>query len=345
MRIHRDELKQWAWQHLRGIENTIYPSFTPDLSQLDEEGIRLDVQQSIRHGFASTLVACETGLSFDEAKRLVSIVADEARGKIGVAVTLLFNSIEENIAMAQHAEKEELHTALLGYPFNFYPKTTEQVYEVSRQVCEAAPELGIMLYPSHKFNLMRLTPMGFPIDVLERLTDIPNVVGCKIGVQEPGFKYEAFYNLADKVVIQDPWERWWPLLTRGFKLQYVGAGAYEMFQSPEKPYLVNMFNLLLEGKYEEAMKIYWMLTPVRMVFEKQFMPTQMIGTYHWPQMKFYQWLSGGNGGFTRQPVMKLTQYEMDEARDVLRAIGIQGKENDEEFFVGKSQYAKGKRIC
>ena len=345
MQIDRQEMKAWARAHLRGIENTIYPSFTPDLAELDEEGIRLDVQQSIRHGFCSTLVACETGLSFDEAKRLLSIVVDEAKDKLGVGVTLIFNSIEENIAMARHAEKIGAHTALLGYPFNYYPKSLEHVYEVSRRVIESAPQLGFMLYPSHKFNLMRLTPMAFPIDVLERLADLPNVVGCKIGVQEPGFKYEAFYKLGDKLVVQDPWERWWPLMVRGHQLQYVGAGAYEMFQSPEKPYLVNMFNLLLDGRYDEAMKIYWMLTPLRLVFEKQFMPTQMIGTYHWPQMKYYQWLTGGNGGFTRQPCMKLMQHEMDESRNVLRAVGIHGNENDEEFFVGRMQYAKGKRIC
>ena len=91
------------------------------------------------------------------------------------------------------------------------------------------------------------------------------------------------------------------------------------------------------------MEIYWRLTPVRMTFEKQFMPSQMLGTYHWPQQKYYQWLVGGNGGYTRQPVMRLNQHEMDDARNALRAIGIQPRENDEEFFVGRVNFAKGQR--
>lgn len=38
------DLKLWAKEHLRGVENTLLPSFTPDLAALDEEGIRHDVR-------------------------------------------------------------------------------------------------------------------------------------------------------------------------------------------------------------------------------------------------------------------------------------------------------------
>jgi len=332
--------KAWAREHLRGIENCIFPSFDPSLERLDEDGIRLDVRQTIRHGFTGTLVATETGLSLDESKRFLEIVVDEAGDDLVVGVTLILNSIEENVALAQHAAKVGANHALLGYPFNFYPSSADEIYDVSRQVCEAA-DINFVLYPSHKFNFGRFHPSGFPFDVLERLTEIDNVVAAKLGILEPGFIHEAFTRLSDKVVIQFPWERWWPMLAAKWGLQYVGAGAYELFQSPESPYLTDYFNLLLEGKVDEAMDGYWKLTPVRLVFEKQFMPTQMIGTYHWPQQKYYQWLTGGNGGYTRQPVMKMVQYEMDEARGALRAIGVQPSENDEEFFVGRANAAKG----
>ena len=126
----RSEMKKWAKQHLRGIENCTFPSFTPDLQELDEEGIRHDIRQAIKHGFVSTLLTLEAGVTFEEAKRFVTIATDEAKDKIGVGVTLIFNSIEQNIAMAQHAAKAGAHTALLGYPFTFYPQTPEEIYEV-----------------------------------------------------------------------------------------------------------------------------------------------------------------------------------------------------------------------
>ncbi len=342
MTAPQSDRKARAREDLRGIENCIFPSFDSNLEHLDEQGIRLDVRQSILHGFRSTLVAVETGLSMAESKRMLEVVVDEAKHKLHVSVTLIRDSHEENIAMAQHAAKIGADCALLGYPFNFYPQTEEELYQATKQVCESA-DLSFLLYPSFKFNFGRFHPSGFPLDLLERMAEIDNVVGAKLGILEPGFIHEAFSRLGDKIIIQFPWERWWPMLVAKYGLQFVGAGAYELFQSTDKPYLSNYFKLLLEGKTKEAMDIYWKLTPVRNVFEKQFMPTQMIGTYHWPQQKYYQWLVGGNGGFTRQPTMKMVQYEMEEARGVLRAIGVEPAMNDQEYYVGRTQYAKGRR--
>ena len=62
MEYTKSEAKQWAKEHYRGLENTLMPSFTPDLAQLDEEGIRHDVRFSIEQGFFSTLCCLEATL-------------------------------------------------------------------------------------------------------------------------------------------------------------------------------------------------------------------------------------------------------------------------------------------
>ena len=56
-RVDRAHRKEWAKEHFRGFENILMASFTPDLKDLDEAGIRLDVRQSIKNGFFSTLCA------------------------------------------------------------------------------------------------------------------------------------------------------------------------------------------------------------------------------------------------------------------------------------------------
>jgi 4-hydroxy-tetrahydrodipicolinate synthase len=43
--------KAWALEHYKGMENLFMPSFSPDFKTLDEDGIRHDVRNSIRHGF------------------------------------------------------------------------------------------------------------------------------------------------------------------------------------------------------------------------------------------------------------------------------------------------------
>ena len=41
MSTSQSDLKQWAREHLRGIENCIFPSFDPSLEELDEAGVGL----------------------------------------------------------------------------------------------------------------------------------------------------------------------------------------------------------------------------------------------------------------------------------------------------------------
>ena len=49
MAISRAERKAWARESFVGLQNIVVPSFTPDLLELDEAGIRRDIRQSIRH--------------------------------------------------------------------------------------------------------------------------------------------------------------------------------------------------------------------------------------------------------------------------------------------------------
>ncbi len=333
------KMKKWAKEHLKGIENCTFPSFTPDLKELDEDGIRWDVNQAIKHGFFSTLVAGETGLTFEESKRLVSIVTDEAKDRLSVCTTLLYDSFEKNMEMLKHAEACGCNTLLLGFPATFYPKTDEEIYKAALEFCDAT-NIGIILYPSPHYNFQRLHNSGFPLGVLEKLADHDNVVGAKVG--EMGLYADCYRRFGDKVFINCPVERFAPLMIKPYKMQWMGAGCYEVMQSPEKPYLVEYFNLLQQGKVDAAMEIYWMLTPARVLFEQQFNATVMSGTYHWTQHKLYQWCVGGNGGPTRQPSMKLHQHEIEATKMGFRMINIEPREPDEEFYMGRMNYKKSK---
>ncbi len=333
----RTEMKAWAKDHLKGVENTLFPSFDPALKELDEDGIRLDVRQSIAHGFFSMMCATETGLTLEEAKRFVEIAADEAQGRILVTTSLILNSFEENMELMEHAERVGLDGVLLGYPPTFHPETADEVYEATKRFCEAT-NMHITLYPSPHFHFAHLHNSGFPLEILPRLADIPNVVAIKVG--EPGLYADVHRLIGDRVLVGCPVERFVPLLIEGFDMQWMGAGCYEVFQSPEKPYLVDYFNLLLDGRKEAAMEIYWKLAPMRNIFEQQFSQSVMTGTYNWHQQKYYQWCVGGNGGLTRQPAMKAHQWERDAIKMGFFTIDITPRENDEEFFVGRLNYEK-----
>ena len=55
MEFTKVEAKDWAKEKFTGLEGIMLPSFTPDLAELDEAGIRHDVRYLINQGFFSIL--------------------------------------------------------------------------------------------------------------------------------------------------------------------------------------------------------------------------------------------------------------------------------------------------
>ena len=100
MEFSKNEAKDWAKKNLKGLEAVIFPSFTPDLQKLDEEGIRYDVQHLADNGFKSALCAIEVcGMTFEERKKFIEIVCDEARDKIHTSVAVLQDTVEQDMEM------------------------------------------------------------------------------------------------------------------------------------------------------------------------------------------------------------------------------------------------------
>src|SRR5919106_3739422 len=84
-RVTESERKQWAREHLRGLGSLVMPSFSPDFTSLDEEGVRYDVRHRIKQGFCSTMVSA-TGATAEQRRRIMEIVREEARGKMLMSV-------------------------------------------------------------------------------------------------------------------------------------------------------------------------------------------------------------------------------------------------------------------
>ena len=62
------------------------------------------------------------------------------------------------------------------------------------------------------------------------------------------------------------------------------------------------------------------------------------------ETKYAMWCLGGNGGLRRQPARRLYDFTRERTKQGLRAMGFTPRENDEEFFVGRCNYAKGYRL-
>lgn len=342
MSVRRTERKAWARETLIGLENAIMPSFSADMKSLDEEGIRWDVRQAIAQNFFSTMCAVETGLTTEEAKRFISIVCDEARGKILVSFTLLNNSFAESLELLAHAEVAGCSHALLGYPATFRPCSPDEIYDKTAMLAEST-NLGLVMYASDKFDFVRFHPSQVPFDTYDRIADLPNVVSLKVGFGDPAMAFECFERFGHRVLVNvgTPWLLGlFPMLRAKYGAQWFGGGAWEMWQSPDKPYLVDYHRAVMEGRLDDARAIYWRIAPATQIMMGSIARGGDAGMYNWPFGKYVSWSVGGNGGAMREPAQRLTPMMMQSRKTALKAIGIQPPEDDAQFWVGRARWAR-----
>ena len=346
--VSRTERKQWAREHLKGMENALMPSFTPDFKNLDEEGIRLDVRQSIRHGFCACTVSPIGAGSAAQRQRMLEIVRDESRDKI-LTSQIVGGSAEAAIESLAAAEKLGCSHALVTFPGNEHPESEDQVYAHFRKVIDST-SMAVLLYGTDTPSLRRFHPSGIPISVYERLADLPNVVGMKLThPMSAGTAFELCERLSSKLILGPVNLDLLPVLAKNYRnIQWSGQWIVESVQSPEKPYAVELMDLAARRRMSEAMKVYWQMQPlIQAIYDLQ-APLLLQGSHPWAHMKYQQWCTGGNGGLLPLKASGVLPVLDAKARDLIKAnyrkAGITPVErSEEEFLVGKAAYARGVR--
>jgi dihydrodipicolinate synthase/N-acetylneuraminate lyase len=329
------EARAWALENLRGVTGCVMPSFTQDLSGLNEAAIAHDIERERQLGFSSFLIVAECGTTPDELRRFIDISVAES----GDLVTVLQTSagtLEENVEVVQYAAKAGVDLVMPSYPLGFYPQSGEEVVHYTRTLAQAS-HLGLIVFAMNLWNFERLHPSGFAVEWLEELVETaPNVVAIKNEVGEPGVAgiSEVFRRFKDRVLVADPLEMNSPAWTSTYGMPWMGTSNYEYF-GPEVP---RYFNLLQQPEgFDEAMETYWRIHPARQA-TGSLMKEANAGTVFVHRMlwKYQGWLQGFNGGPVRPPHMRLTDRQMRTLRTAAIASGLDiTDEPDAEFFVGR----------
>lgn len=341
MTVARADLKSWAREHFVGAENIVMPSFTSDLRELDEAGIRVDVRQSIRHGAFSTFCAIESGLTHEEKKRFLEIAVDEAAGEVCVGFPLQGDSAQENMDLLEHAERIGASHAMVSYPQNLALTDEQALIEYHEQLIESS-DLALVLFHNDKFELEHLHPSGLPVGVYDAIVDRDTVVAVKVSVMDLATLDLCFERYGDQVLVSTPTVLQLPLVMTHYDMQWTGAWTIEAFQTPEEPLVIELLDALQGGRTEQAMGIFARLGPLFAEFGPRLARMMPSGTYHWTFFKYLQFLSGGNGGVTRPPAMRLTRDDMRATRAAFEACGLRPVDGgDEEFAAGRSAATSG----
>ncbi len=335
-RYSKREAREWGRANMQGCVNVTIPSYSADLRRLNERGVRHDIRRSIELGFEGTLLVSEVAITLDEYRQFTEWAADEADGRLHLVHHAAFNTLEENIEMAEVCRAAGADYVLLSYPANFYPTSEEQVFDYTKAFCDGT-ELGVMLFPVPLWNFSRLHPADIdPVMLVRMVEEIPNVIAIKAEGAMPliGGLLDAYRRLHDKVVISSPLEKDIIPLMSVMKFQYSGTSNFEFYGDV----MPRMFKAAKAGDMDTAMDLYWKLHPARAA-------NAAVGTYV-PQTgflnrmvwKFEGWLSGGmNGGPLRQPTMKISDQQMAILRRGATEAGLNPTtEPNSAFFVGRN---------
>jgi 4-hydroxy-tetrahydrodipicolinate synthase len=329
------EAREWALDHLRGVCGCLLPTFTNDLRAVNERAIRADVAREKALGMSGVLVVAECGTTLDELLQVTEIVVDEAGGELDVLAHAALGTLELNVELVRRSQDLGVDGALVSYPLGFYPGSEDEVFEYTRAVAECS-DLGAIVFAMWLWNFRRLHPSDFSPDLIGRLIDeVPNVMAVKNEIGLPGMAGigQLFERYRDRVIITDPLERNAPLWQRTYGMPWMGTSNYECMAGEVPRY----FGLLQEGRYEEAMDVYWRVHPIRQA-DAALTAESMAGTalVHRLVWKYQGWLHGFNGGPIRGPQHRISDAQMRTLRAAVQAAGLPVTEDpDADFFVGR----------
>jgi 4-hydroxy-tetrahydrodipicolinate synthase len=332
-RYTKAEAREWVRSEMKGVCNVIIPSYTADLRGLNEAAIRHDVRREIELGFKGALIVSETAVTADEYVQMVEWAADEAAGRLVLIFHASFNTLEENIEVAKRADDAGAEMVLLSYPPSFYPTSLRQVYDYTEAFCSAT-NMAVILFPVPLWGFERMHPASIPIDMLEEMVDnIPNVAAIKAEGGMPsiaGFT-EVWNRLSDRVIVTMPLEFQAIPLATVLPLQLIATSNTECLGGA----VPRMLELCQNGKYDEAMEIFWRVDPARRANER--IGVAGANTVHRMAWKYQAWLTGFNGGPMRMPTQRLVGPQMAGYRAAAKEAGIlTATEPDELFFVGRN---------
>jgi dihydrodipicolinate synthase/N-acetylneuraminate lyase len=331
----RHNARAWAREHLVGCSAVTIPSYSADLKTLNERGIRHDIERVVKLGFSYTLLCSEVAITAEENATFTAWARETAGRKFGLFFHAAFGTLADNIEAVKLAEKAGADLVLLSYPSNFWPTTEQEIYDYTKNFCDATA-LGVMLFPIPTWGFERVHPAGMSLELVTRLLkDCSNIVAIKSeqGFPLPAGICEMYHHFREQVVISCPIEADAIPLMSLMKLQFSGTSNTQWMGD----YYPRAFELARTGRFEEAMKMYWKVNPARQAnMAASAASAPAIGALNRTQWKYQDWLAGFNGGPLRAPSLRIPDRFMKSLRQALMASGCEvTSDPDSAFMAGR----------
>jgi dihydrodipicolinate synthase/N-acetylneuraminate lyase len=306
-----------ARRRLVGCYVTIPTMFRdPDLA-IDTDGIRRHVRFLIDGGLTTGNAVLLAGgaagdfstMTFDERITVAEAVVDEAAGRVPIAMGGQTTSTGELVRLVRAAERIGAEYVQVSPPF-YFEHTEDDFYE--HVVAGAsAGRVGLILYNTF------WTSLGMSSRMVERVAEIPNVVGLKWATPDIGTMAfeQVVTRFADRFSIIDNQMRY-------VISHMLGARSIEIHVANYWPqWAVGMWELLEKGDYVQAQRE---LVRVAMPFMALWTEMEAFTSGDGYLDKLCMELVGLPSSRSRPPTRDVRPSFRERAREMLLACGVPG---------------------
>ncbi|MBZ0215714.1 MAG: dihydrodipicolinate synthase family protein [Fimbriimonadaceae bacterium] len=315
MKYSRNDAKDYAREHMKGIWAAALNPFREDLS-LNEEGLRANIRHWTRElGIQGLFIAGKQGeffsMSLDERKRNFEIAVEETGGHAGTIMSCSDQNFDTVIELARHAEHIGADYIVVHAPvLHFITDRDETIFEYYRAICDRV-NIGIAMW-SHPDSGYLMSP-----ELCNRVADLPNIVAIKYSV--PRDMYAKLTELAgDKILVSTASEEEWldNIIELGWQLYLCSSPPY-LIQTKTDRRMHDYTKLAFAGNFEKARAVRDSLDPVRNALK-----STRPGGKPQAHQKYWQELLGQVGGPVRPPMLLLTDEEREKTRTAFETCGL-----------------------
>ncbi|PHS73421.1 MAG: dihydrodipicolinate synthase family protein [Cycloclasticus sp.] len=319
MKYTRETAKQWAGENIRGLFMCPISPMNDDFT-FNEVGIRENIEAFIDMGVDGLVVGgfiaeCWNA-TLTEWYRYHEVVADAVNGRIPLFSILLDPSAYQTIEKMKRLEELGYDGAEVINPV-VQLKSDNEVYDWFKFITDHS-DLAVVLYR---------TPVSGKVlgwDLMQRLADIPTVVGTKQGVMNRVETLKLRSIIRSDFIVADPFESvFCDDLRKGGQTVF-GELSYILYG--KKRHIVKDYMALsAAGKWEEAYQVSEQLNDIREFYNEVFIwDVVQTFTYASALASMKAWFEeiGLNAGPIRPPVRQCTPELRQSIHTRLKELGV-----------------------
>ena len=290
------------------IKGIIVPIVTPvdEENHINEEAMERVVNYIIDGGVHGILAFGSNGEFFaidaDEQRKALACMVKTADKRVPVYMGIAGITTKECVETAKMA-KEENADGISILPPMFISPSEDELYAHIVTIAETVPDLPVLLY-----NNPGKVGYGLSVNLVNRLADVPNIVGIKDTSGNMTLTAEFIRITRDK----------------GFKvmagkdtmilgsLAYGAVGAIASTANIVPELVVEIYDKYMAGDIEGACEAQFKLTPFRNTFDKVSFPAGTKDACN---------LIGLDVGNSIKPNTTASQEVLDEMREILTELG------------------------